>query len=207
MSGSFIRSWWIPALRGFAAVVFALLALMWPGLTLLVLVALFAVYALASGAVAIAGAVRNRSKDADWLVLLLMGVVSLGAGLIAAFRPGLAAVVLVLVMGANAIVTGVLEIVTAVRLRRILKHEWLLMTSGALGVLFGVLVFMFPTIGAITLVWLISTYALVIGILNGVLAYRLYRHQRRTGAVTTAGAAPRGIERRTTPDRRLHVGA
>ncbi|MDB5762220.1 MAG: hypothetical protein JWQ21_1215 [Herminiimonas sp.] len=187
------RSWGTLALRGVIAILFGVLALIWPDLTLLALAALFAAYALLTGAVLAVGAVKNRKSSEDWWLLLLIGLVSLGAGAIAVVHPALTALVLVLVMGANALITGVLDIATAIRLRKIIRNEWLLILSGVASIVFGVLVFLFPDAGALALVWLISLYALVTGILIMALAFRL-----RAKTKTTVES-----DRRVGPDRRM----
>jgi uncharacterized membrane protein HdeD (DUF308 family) len=186
------RSWWMLALRGVIAIIFGVLAIMWPGLTLLTLVALFAAYALLSGGVAVAAAIRHRKTNDDWWIPLLLGLVSIGAGIIALVQPTLTALVLVLVMGANALITGVLDIAAAIRLRKTMRNEWLLILSGIASVVFGTLVFLFPEAGALALVWLVSLYALITGVLLLTLAYRMRKI-----------AIPEGADRRMTPDRRV----
>jgi uncharacterized membrane protein HdeD (DUF308 family) len=183
------NSWWILALRGAAALLFGVLALIWPGITLLFLVALFAAYALISGAVALVGAIRNRTDKGWWLVLLL-GVVGLAAGVLAILYPAITALVLVLLMGANAIVSGALEIAMAVRLRNEIegKGEWLLGIAGFVSVVFGVLVLLFPGAGALAMVWLISVYAMTIGILLLIAAFRLRAITRGAVAQPPRGA-------------------
>jgi uncharacterized membrane protein HdeD (DUF308 family) len=166
------RSWWMLAVLGVIAMLFAVLALMWPGLTLLSLVALFAAYALSGGIMWIMGAIRHRKSGEDWWLVLLLGLVSIGAGLIAIFHPELTALVLVLVMGANALITGVLEIVAAIRLRKEIQGEWLMILTGIISIAFGVFVFLFPGAGALALVWLISFYAAFTGALLLALAFR-----------------------------------
>jgi uncharacterized membrane protein HdeD (DUF308 family) len=166
------RSWWMLAVLGVIAMLFAVLALMWPGLTLLSLVALFAAYALSGGIMWIIGAIRHRESGEDWWLVLLLGLVSIGAGLIAVFHPELTALVLVLVMGANALITGVLEIVAAIRLRKEIQGEWLMILTGIISIAFGVFVFLFPGAGALALVWLISRYAAFTGALLLALAFR-----------------------------------
>jgi uncharacterized membrane protein HdeD (DUF308 family) len=193
MNDSLVRSWWVFALRGVLAIMFGVLAVLWPDLTLVALVALFAAYALLSGTVAVIGAVRNRKRDDNWWLLLILGMVSIGAGVIAVIHPALTALVLVLVMGANALVTGVLDIIAAVRLRKTIRGEWLLVLSGALSIAFGVLVFLYPGAGALALVWLVSFYAVLAGAMWLTLAARL-----RTRARATAMSS----ERRVNPDRR-----
>ena len=180
------RSWWMLALRGVIALVFGILAFLWPGLTLLTLVALFAAYALLNGVVSIAGAAMNRRYDREWWLILILGMVSIFAAVVALSRPGLTALVLVLLMGANALVTGVLDIATAIRLRKVIRGEWLLILAGLASVVFGILVFFFPGAGALALVWLISAYAIATGILLLALAFRA----RRWGAASTASFRP-----------------
>src|SRR5437016_13120850 len=164
------RSWWMFAWRGAVAVLFGVLALVWPGLTLLWLVALFAAFALLSGGAALIAGIKNRKSDEDWWLALLVG---LAAGVIAILHPNLTALVLVLWMGANAIVTGILDIAMAIRLRKVIRGEWLLILTGIVAISFGVLVFLFPAAGALALVWLISFYAILTGVLLLVLVWLL----------------------------------
>lgn len=190
----FIRSWWVPALRGLAGIVFGMLALAWPGLTLLTLILLFSGYALVAGFVSAAGALRHRRNEDDWWVAMLLGLVSIGAGVVAVMNPAVTALVLVLVMGANALVSGVLDIFAAIRLRRMIEGEWLLVLSGLASVAFGAVVFLYPGAGALALVWLVSLYAIVTGALLLALSMRMRTHG--------AARAP-GEERRVMPDRRV----
>jgi uncharacterized membrane protein HdeD (DUF308 family) len=176
MTPSIFRNWWMFALRGLIAIVFGVLALAWPGITLIWLVALFAAFALIGGGVSVVGAVQNRKTDEQWWLALLLGLVSLGAGVIAIIHPALTALVLVLLMGANAIATGVLDIALAIRLREAIRGEWVLVLAGLVSMVFGVLVFLFPGAGALALVWLIGVYAIASGILLLVAAWRLRRH-------------------------------
>jgi uncharacterized membrane protein HdeD (DUF308 family) len=175
MAVTLSRNWWTFALRGVVAIVFGVLALAWPAITLLALVALFAAFALINGAASAAGALQNRSGDEHWWLGLLLGLASLGAGVIAIVSPGLTALVLVLLMGANAIVTGVLDIALAIRLRRAIRGEWVLFLAGLVSIVFGVLVFLYPGAGALALVWLISVYAIASGVLLLAAALRLRR--------------------------------
>jgi uncharacterized membrane protein HdeD (DUF308 family) len=167
------RSWWMLAVRGAIAVLFGILALIWPGLTLLWLVILFAAYAFVGGGAAAYAAWKHRASDENWWLILLLGLVSLGAGVIAVFHPALTALVFVLLMGANALATGVLDIATAIRLRKVIEGEWLLVLAGIVSIAFGILVFLFPGAGALALVWLISFYAIVMGALLLTLAFRV----------------------------------
>src|SRR6266446_175089 len=129
--------WWMFAWRGVVALLFGVLGLVWPGLTLLWLVALFAAYALIGGGISLAGAIKFRKTDDHWWLALLLGLASLGAGIIAIFHPDLTALVHVLLMGANAIVTGVLDIAIAIRLRKAIRSEWVLILAGLVAIVFG----------------------------------------------------------------------
>jgi uncharacterized membrane protein HdeD (DUF308 family) len=170
-------SWWALALWGLCAVLFGILAVIWPGLTLLALAALFAAYALVSGAAIVASAWKSRAHGGWWLWLLL-GLVSIAAGALALAYPGLTALFLVLLMGANAIVTGVLEISMAIRLRKEIRGEWLLGLAGAVSILFGAFVLLFPLGGALALVWLIALHAVVTGVMLLALAWRAHSGAR-----------------------------
>jgi uncharacterized membrane protein HdeD (DUF308 family) len=197
MNNSFyLRSWWVPALRGLLGILFGVLALMWPGLTMFVFVALFAAYALLGGIASVVGAIGHRKVDDDWWLPFLLGLVSIGAAVVAVVNPFLTMLVLVMVIGANALVTGVLDIVAAVRLRRQITGEWLLGLAGVASVVFGALVFLYPLAGAIAMVWMVSIYAIVTGALLLALALR-------SRAFSTRGRQAAQPERRVLPDRRI----
>jgi uncharacterized membrane protein HdeD (DUF308 family) len=196
MEEFFMRSWWATAMRGLIGIVFGVLAIAWPGLSLLTLVVLFAAYALLAGVAAVAGAIRHGRSGDDWWGALLLGLVSIGAGIIAAVNPGLTALVLILVMGANALVTGVIDILAAIRLRKAIEDEWLLGLSGLVSVVFGAFVFFYPGAGALAVVWLISLYAMISGALLLALALRMR-------ILTRAGGLPARMERRVLHDRRM----
>jgi uncharacterized membrane protein HdeD (DUF308 family) len=181
--------WWTFAWRGAVALLFGVLALLWPGITLLWLVALFAAYALISGIVSVVGGVVHRKSDERWWLALILGLVSVGAGIIALVHPDLTALVLVLLMGANAIATGILDIVMAVRLRKALRNDWVLVLAGLVSITFGVLVFLFPAAGALAMVWLISVYAITAGVLLLIAAVR----SRNAGRAAYRGMPDQGI--------------
>jgi len=159
------QSWWVLVLRGVFALAFGMLALVWPDLTLLLLVSMYVAYTLLVGGVSVVGAVKARHIDPKWWQLLLLGIVSIAAGVVALLFPALTALALVLLMGANALITGALDVAIAIRLRKVLKGHWVLALAGIASMVFGVLVFLFPDAGALALVWLISLYAVVTGVL------------------------------------------
>jgi uncharacterized membrane protein HdeD (DUF308 family) len=168
------RNWWLLVLRGVAAILFGIAAFVWPSLTLEALVILFGAYALVDGIFAIAAGISGWALDTGsrWF-LVLGGIAGVAAGLIAFFYPGITATALVYLIGAWAIVTGVFEVVGAIELRHVISNEWLLIFSGVLSVIFGVLLFVYPAAGALSIVWLIGLYALVFGIATVVLAFRM----------------------------------
>jgi uncharacterized membrane protein HdeD (DUF308 family) len=157
-----LRSWWMPALRGLVAVAFGLL-LLCPDLTLFWLVALFAFYALLGGAVWAAGALHNRRADARWRMPFMLGLLGIGAGLLALAHPAPTALVLVLLIGAHALATGLLDMVAALRLRKFIRGERLFALSAMTSIVFGVAVSIAPNAGADVLGPLVGAYALSSG--------------------------------------------
>jgi uncharacterized membrane protein HdeD (DUF308 family) len=184
------RSWWMLALRGVVAIVFGVLAILLPGLTLLTLVALFAAFAVIAGIASVMGATRARGHP-GWGLMLLLGIVFAIAGVLAIVYPGLTALTLILLMGANALVTGVLDLVAAVRLRRQIDHEWMLVAAGLVSIVFGAVVLIFPGAGALALVWFVSFYATLSGILLLVVAMRARRWQQADRVPATPAPAHR----------------
>ena len=181
MSDILSRNWWAVALRGAAAVIFGILALIWPGITLYALVLIFGAYALVDGAFTLAAAAGRSDPDAPttgrgWLIA--RGVAGIALGLLTVFWPRITAVALLWTIAAWAVVTGVLEIVTAIRLRRVLRREWLLALNGVLAVVFGILLVVWPATGALALVILIGVAALVFGVMLLVEGFRLRRLSR-----------------------------
>jgi uncharacterized membrane protein HdeD (DUF308 family) len=166
-------NWWALAFRGVVAILFAVLAFLWPAITLGVLVLLFGVYAFVDGVLAIVSAVRAVRGHKRWGSFLLEGIVGILAGLCAWFVPGVTLAFLIFLVAAWAIITGVLEIIAAIRLRRHVPGEWLLVLTGVLSIIFGILIYIAPIAGAIVIVWWIAAYAFIFGILLLILAFRL----------------------------------
>ena len=164
--------WWALALRGAIAILFGLAALLRPGIALEALILLFGAYALVDGVFSIVGVFGGtRSGTPRWL-LLIEGVASVLTGLIAFFLPGLTAILLLYLIAAWAIVTGISEIVMAIRLRKEIAGEWALIVGGAFSVLFGVILAVVgPVVGLISLLWLIGFYAVAFGILMLITAF------------------------------------
>jgi uncharacterized membrane protein HdeD (DUF308 family) len=169
------RWWWTFILRGVLAVAFGVLAFLAPGLGIAVLVGLFAAWALIDGVAGLIAGIRTRGIDRSWWLEVAEGLVSIVAGVIALVFPEYAATALVVIIAAWAIVTGVFQVWTAVRLRRVIDGEVWLGLAGIASVLFGVILLVFPRAGALSLVWLIGSGAIVFGVLLGLLGWRLRR--------------------------------
>jgi uncharacterized membrane protein HdeD (DUF308 family) len=159
------RNWWTLAIRGAAAIIFGLLTFFLPGVTLAALILLFAAYAIIDGVFNLVAAFRGHTEERSRWLLAVEGLVSVAAGIVAFAMPGLTALVLVYVIGTWALVTGVLEIVAAIRLRDEIPNEWWLGASGALSVVFGLLLMIAPGAGALALVLWIGAYAILFGAL------------------------------------------
>jgi uncharacterized membrane protein HdeD (DUF308 family) len=161
--GAFARNWWLFLLRGIAAVVFGLLAIVWPGITLTALAILFGIYALVDSAGSFMSAFQHREDAGHRALHVLEGLVALVVGAIAIVWPGITALALVVLIGIWAIATGIAEIAAAIRLRRVITNEWLLGLSGVLSVAAGVVIFVWPNAGAVAISWVIGVYAIVFG--------------------------------------------
>ena len=177
-----IGNWWSFVLRGLVGVLFGLLTLFSPGMALASLVYAFGFYAIADGVFNIVAAFRRNNATADsqpWWALLVSGIVGILAGFTALFYPGITAIALVYVIAAWAVVTGILEIAAAIRLRRHVQGEWLLALTGVMSVVFGVFIAIFPGPGALAILAWIGAFATIYGILLIALGFRLRGWMRR----------------------------
>jgi uncharacterized membrane protein HdeD (DUF308 family) len=160
-------------IRGLVAVVMGILAMAWPGITMAAIVGVFGLYAVIDGITSLMlGLTRTRTHGRSWAVVV-QGVIGILAGIVTFVWPGITAFALVMFIGAWGIVTGVFEIVAAIRLRRVIKGEWLLALSGIISVLFGFLVFAFPAAGAVGIAWVLGIYAVTAGLVLIALGVRL----------------------------------
>jgi uncharacterized membrane protein HdeD (DUF308 family) len=181
MLDSLSRHWWAVAARGVAAVLFGLMALVWPGITLIALVILFGAYAIVDGSSTLLAAMRGRNAadtgpgGRGWLIA--QGVSGIAIGVLALVWPGITALALLWTIAAWAVVTGGFQIVAAIRLRRELHREWLLALSGVLSVVFGLLLVIWPAAGILALLTLIGVAALAIGVTLLVFSFQM-RHRR-----------------------------
>ena len=190
MSNLLAQNWWVIALRGVVAIIFGIIALFMPGAALLAFVLLFAAYMLVDGVLTIIAGVRAAQRHERWGWLIFEGILDLIAGGVAVIWPVITIVAFVLLMGAWAIVTGALLFGASFRLN-IPHGRWLMTLAGAVSLIWGVLLIIWPLIGAVVLTWWIAAYALVFGVAMLVLAFRL--RGRRHDAVAPSGAVSRGI--------------
>lgn len=173
MVDTFRLNWWLLALRGLVAVLFGVLAFVWPGATLITLVWLFGAFALVNGLLSLILAAKAPKGYPRIGSLILGGLLGILAGLLTFVMPGITALGLLMLIAAWAIVTGIMEVVAAIRLRKIIANEWLLILAGIASVAFGVILFLQPAAGAVALIWWIGAWALIFGILLIVLAFRM----------------------------------
>jgi uncharacterized membrane protein HdeD (DUF308 family) len=176
IAGTLTRNWWLLALRGLAAVIFGLLAFIWPGATLITLVWLFGAFALVNGILSLTLAANTPKGYPRFGSLILGGLLGILAGFLTFVMPGITALGLLILIAAWAMVTGILEIIAAIKLRKEITNEWLLALAGLGSLAFGFVLLLQPGAGALVLIlrW-IGAYALVFGILLFILAFRVRR--------------------------------
>jgi uncharacterized membrane protein HdeD (DUF308 family) len=160
--------------RGLVAIAVAFVSFLWPTITIAAMVLLFGVYAVVDGVINISLGFTHTGVHNRWAYVLL-GIVGIVAGVLTFFWPVITAFVLIMVIGAWAVVHGIFEIAAAIGLRRVIRGEWLLALSGVVSILFGLVVFFFPLAGAIGIALVFGWYALIAGILLLALGIRMRR--------------------------------
>jgi len=175
MLGLVARDWWVFAIRGIAAIVFGVLAFIWPETTLTVLVLLFGAYVLVDGVALLVALVRGEpvARRHSWSVAI-MGVLGIVVGVVTFVWPGLTALSLLYLVAIWAIAMGTFQLIAAIALRRELEGEFWMALGGVASIAFGVLLAVSPGDGLITLVWLVGIWAIVFGVSSLGLAYRLH---------------------------------
>ena len=175
--------WWLVLLRGIFMVIFGIIALVSPGIALLSLVWVFGFYAILDGITAVMIGIRARGEP-HWVWVIVQGVVSVLAGVIALIWPGVTALVLLFVVAFWAIVLGIGEIGGAFASRKRGSSAWgWTLAAGILNVVFGVLLLIWPASGILALVWLVGIFALAGGLALILLAFRV-----RSAATSTANS-------------------
>jgi uncharacterized membrane protein HdeD (DUF308 family) len=180
------KCWWLLLLRGIAAIVFGVLAFVWPGLTLVTLVLLYGAFAIVDGVIALAAAFSGLAKPLLTWWLAVVGLLGIAAGIVTFLWPGLTAILLVLFIGAWALVHGIFEIIGAIQLRKQIDNEWTLILGGVLSVIFGGIILIAPGAGALALVWAIAAYAIVFGVLFIAFSLRLRKHRHDFASAAAA---------------------
>lgn len=182
------RNWGAMLLRGAAGLIFGLLTILVPGLSLLALVLVFSGYALSDGVLALVSAIRRRPAGESRWAQVLEGVLGIGAGLIGVFWPGITLLYFLYLISGWALVSGVLEIVGAIRLRKVIEGEWLLALSGVASIVLGVLLLVWPVASLFALTLWLGAYGIVFGVVMVGLGLRLRSWDR---AHTTVGGRTR----------------
>lgn len=167
------RNWWAFLLRGILAIIFGIAAMFFPQAAFLSLVLVFGAFALADGVFTIVSAFAGEARSENWWWLILEGAFGILIGVLTIIQPFAMGLAWIFVIAAWAVVTGIFEIITAVRLRKEITGEWVLIVGGVLSVLFGLFAAFFPMSGAFAVGFVIGMYALIFGILFVVLAFRL----------------------------------
>ena len=170
------RVWWLVLLRGIAAILFGVLALLWPGVTLVTLVLLWGAWALMDGVTALVAGWKAKDNEKPMWQIVLVGIVGIAAGVLTFVMPGVTAIALLIMIAVWAIVSGVFQIGAAIRLRKEIANEWMLILSGALSVVFGALMILNPGAGAMAVLWIIGCFAIAFGMLLVILAFKLKKH-------------------------------
>jgi uncharacterized membrane protein HdeD (DUF308 family) len=173
MLSSLTSNWWLVALRGTLAVIFGVVAFVLPGITFEALVLLFGAYVFVDGILVLSFGLMAAGDGGQLWPLVLSGILGIALGVLTFAKPEAMGLALVYVAGFWAIFTGLLEIVAAIRLRDVVSGEWMMGLSGALSILFGALVLAQPNSGAIALVYLFGFYAILAGVSQIGLGFRL----------------------------------
>jgi uncharacterized membrane protein HdeD (DUF308 family) len=174
------RQWWMTLFRGLISILFGVLVISRPLISLITLTLLFGAFALVDGIVHVVSAFSGRAHNERWWVLLLAGLCGIAIGVLTFMNPGITALVLLVYIAIWAIIIGVLEITYAIRLRREIEGEFWLALAGLLAVTFGVLLLARPGAGALSVLWLIGVYAIASGVIHIVLAFEARGFVHRT---------------------------
>jgi uncharacterized membrane protein HdeD (DUF308 family) len=170
------QNWWAWLIRGIAAVIFGILAWLWPGLTWITIAIFFGAYALVDGVFAIVATVRSAERQQPWWPLLIEGIIGILIAAITFYDVRITIVALYLTIAVWAFLTGIFELVAAVQLRKIIANEIWLIIGGIASIAFGVLMLLYPIIAAIAIIYIIAAYAIVFGVIMIGFSFRLRAH-------------------------------
>ena len=172
LSNVLSQYWWMILLRGVLSILFGLVLFTQPGISLVTLTLLFGAFALVHGVGNVMSAFGGRNQYASWWVLLLAGLAGILVGVLTFLSPGTTALILLYYIAGWAIATGVFEVVAAIHLRKEIKGEFWLALGGLASVAFGLLLIARPGVGALTVLWLIGSYAIAFGVILVLLAFK-----------------------------------
>ena len=178
------RNWWALLIRGIAAILFGFAVLLFPNVSLVLLITFLAAYLFVDGIFALIAAFQSRNHNRWWL-LALEGALGVLAGIAAFLFPAAAVLTVFYIVVFWAIITGVIEIISAIELRKQIKNEWMLILSGVVSVIFGGVLLIFPGEGILTLLWLLGVLALAFGVMMVILAFRVHGHGGSTTNTST----------------------
>ncbi len=167
------RHWWVPVIRGIAAIGFGVIAFAYPGLTVAMLVLFFGAWVLVDGVFRVVGAIGHRASDKEWGFDLIIGIVGIIIGFLTFHAPQITALALIIYIAAWALMIGATEIALAIKLRREIKGEWFLILMGLVSIVFAVMLLWNPAVGAAALIWIMAWYAVILGVLGIIFGFRL----------------------------------
>ena len=167
------RHWWVPVIRGTAAIIFGIIAFTHPVMAAATLVLFFGAWVLIDGIFRVVGAIGHRASDKEWGSDLIMGILGIIIGLLTFHAPGITALALVIYIAAWALMTGATEIALAIKMRREIKGEWFLILMGLASIIFAAFLLWNPLAGAAALIWIIAWYAVIFGVLAIFFGFRL----------------------------------
>jgi uncharacterized membrane protein HdeD (DUF308 family) len=179
------RTWWVFVVGGIASVIFGILAFVNPGLALFVLAMFFAASILVDGAFNVMGSLQHREKD-GWWVMLLMGILGLVVGGFALLNPPVSMVAFIWLVALQAILLGVFLVMLGYKVRQATTREWILYATGGLSILFGILVFVNPGTGGLSIVYLIASWAVVVGALKVWFGFKVKNLSEKLGDKVSA---------------------
>jgi uncharacterized membrane protein HdeD (DUF308 family) len=167
------RHWWVPVIRGIAAIIFGIIAFTHPVMAAATLVLFFGAWVLIDGIFRVVGAIGHRASDKEWGSDLIIGILGIIVGLLTFHAPGITALALVIYIAVWAMMTGATEIALAIKMRREIKGEWFLILMGLASIIFAAFLLWNPLAGAAALIWVIAWYAVVVGVLAIFFGFRL----------------------------------
>lgn len=189
-----LRSWWVLVLRGLFAIMFGLIAIIWPDITVFVIVTIFGAFLMLDGLIEIWVGFLGRGQDDDWWTDALLGVLAVLAGIAVIAWPDITAVGLMIFIGAMMVVYGAMMIYQAIKLRADITNEWLLVANGALSLVLGLVFIIFPGAGAVSLIWLVALYIILFGVLLIMMGWKMrgvVNDLRVEAEATRRGPSPR----------------